>query len=303
MRVKKYLMITFIYLGKYGRMGNQLFQYAALRALSLKNGYEIKIPNPDFSTWHGQKCLLNNFNIGSSYLSNDDLEQIKHRYYEPDYMKFDLKFHELPDNIDLYGFFQSTLYFKEFEKEIIEELTPKQEFLKRAQDILRGIKEDNSGYEIVSLHLRRGDNTDGSNSNNELNEMYGKNGVLEMDSFYGKYLTAAKDYFKDRKVKFLIFSGGNRLIGNNNETDLEWCRYNFVGEEYLFAEPNDSMIDFCLIMSCDHNIISHISSFGWWAAYLNQNKRKIVVAPNKYHPDRPDFNHRQGFYPEGWTIV
>ena len=29
-------MITFNELGKYGRLGNQLFQYAALRALSLK---------------------------------------------------------------------------------------------------------------------------------------------------------------------------------------------------------------------------------------------------------------------------
>ena len=296
-------MISFVELGRLGRLGNQLFQYAALRALSLKNDYEIKIPNPGFSTWHGQKCLLNNFNIRSSYLSNDDLGQIKHRYYEPDYMKFDLKFHELPDNIDLYGFFQSTLYFKEFEKEIIEELTPKQEFLENAGDILQKVKEDNLGYEIVSLHLRRGDNTDGSNPSRELNEMYGKSDSLEMDSFYGRYLTAAKDCFKGRKVKFLIFSGGERHDRNDNEKDLEWCGRNFVGEEYLFSEPSDSMMDFCLIRQCDHNIISHISSFGWWAAYLNPKKDKTVISPIRYHPDRPMFTHREGFYPADWGLV
>jgi len=39
-------MVTFTRLGQLGRLGNQLFQYAALRALSLKNGYDCYIPNP-----------------------------------------------------------------------------------------------------------------------------------------------------------------------------------------------------------------------------------------------------------------
>ena len=34
-------MITFSQLGKHGRLGNQLFQYAALKGLSVKNGYDI----------------------------------------------------------------------------------------------------------------------------------------------------------------------------------------------------------------------------------------------------------------------
>ena len=34
-------MITFAQLGKYGRLGNQLFQYAALKSLGIKNGYEV----------------------------------------------------------------------------------------------------------------------------------------------------------------------------------------------------------------------------------------------------------------------
>ena len=61
-------MITFFELGKLGRLGNQLFQYAALRSLSLEKGYESKIPNPNTCEWHGQKCLLGEFNIQSPYL-------------------------------------------------------------------------------------------------------------------------------------------------------------------------------------------------------------------------------------------
>ena len=37
-------MITFSKLGTLGRLGNQLFQYAAVRALSLHAGYELALP-------------------------------------------------------------------------------------------------------------------------------------------------------------------------------------------------------------------------------------------------------------------
>ena len=92
-------------------------------------------------------------------------------------------------------------------------------------------------------------------------------------------------------------------MGNSNETDMQWCKRNFTGDEYLFADENEALIDFAMIMQCDHNIISHISSFGWWGAYLNINKEAIIVAPTHYHPDRPDFEHRQGFYPTEWRLV
>jgi len=296
-------MITFIELGHLGRLGNQLFQYAALRGLGLTRGYTTKIPDPSERMWHGQTCLLGNFNIECEFMKETEVRLLEGRYYEPNYMRFDEEFYVLPDNIDLHGFFQSTLYFKGHEEQIRKELTPKDEFLIAAKEQLDEIRDNNKGYEIVSLHLRRGDNTDGSNPSKELNEMYGKDGDLDALSFYGQYLSGAKECFKDKKVKYLIFSGGARVSGNSNETDMEWCKRNFVGEEYLFANENDSMIDFAMIMQCDHNIISHISSFGWWAAYLNGNENKIVAAPRHYHPDRPEIEYRPGFYPNEWTLV
>ena len=95
-------MITFAALGKLGRLGNQLFQYAALRGLGLRNNYETKIPEFTATNWHGQKCLLSNLNLKSSSLEPKDIKTLKGRYFEPDYMKFDARFYELPNDIDLY---------------------------------------------------------------------------------------------------------------------------------------------------------------------------------------------------------
>ena len=117
-------MITFYQLGQLGRLGNQLFQYAALRGLSLERGYVAKIPHPDTRVWHGQSCLRGNFNIEAEYYEEVELLEVKQAYNEPDYMKYDTRFYQIPDNTNLTGFFQSTLYFKGHEEQIKKELTP-----------------------------------------------------------------------------------------------------------------------------------------------------------------------------------
>jgi hypothetical protein len=296
-------MITFNELGSLGRLGNQLFQYAALRSLSLTNGYQIKIPDPSSKYWHGQECLLENLSLEAEYLSENDVRSIEYAYSEADPMKVDPLFFQIPDNTNISGFFQSTFYFEKHSNQIRKELTPNLGLLEEAQSNIAEIKVQNPGYEIVSLHVRRGDNTDWSNPNSALSLVYGNDGTLQPYSFYSQYLKKAKETFGDRKCKFLIFSGGSRKPGNSNMTDLEWCRNNFVGEEYLFAKPNSTIKDFSLIMNCDHNIISHISSYGWWAAYLNQNSTAQVVAPINYHPDMPQYSHREMFYPSSWRLV
>jgi len=298
-------MITFLELGKLGRLGNQLFQYSALKSLALHNDYNVAIPNPDNRNWHGQNCLLGEFNIECDYIDIRNESILKHlkQYKEPSHMEFDKDFFNLQDGTNLHGFFQSTYYFNDYKKQIKKELKPKKQYIEKASKTIASIKEKFPGYEVVSLHLRRGDNTDGSNSSKELNEMYGKTNRLDNNSFYGRYLNSAIQKFEGKNVKYLVFSGGSRFSGDNNTSDIDWCKENLKGKDFIFSKNNTTMNDFSLIMCCDHNIISHISSFGWWAAYLNQNLDKIVVAPNHYHPDMPEYTHRNGFYPESWTLV
>ena len=142
-------MITFLNLGSMGRLGNQLFQYAALRSLSLNNNYEVKIPDPSTKNWHGQNCLLNKLNINVPFLEDSDLAKIKCVYKEKDTNKIDNNFYQIPDNVCLDGFFQSMFYFEKFSKEIKKELTPKLIYLKKAQDYINSLKLKYPNYQIA----------------------------------------------------------------------------------------------------------------------------------------------------------
>ena len=74
--------------------------------------------------------------------------------------------------------------------------------------------------------------------------------------------------------------------------DVEWTKKYFKGCQFVivdFNRENQSYIDMQLMSLCKHNIIAN-SSFSWWAAWLNQFRDKIVIAPkfwtiNKNIPD------------------
>lgn len=279
-------MISFPSIGRYGRLGNQLFQYAAGRSLALHHNTELFINDPESSEWHGQKCLLNNFNINVTH----EQPLFFSTWSEPDPFNVEQDFFSLPDDICINGFFQSTFYFERFHKIIKKELTPKKLYNKSI-DALRS----SSNKPIVSIHVRRGDNIDGTDSSQvELRNIYSTGGSYE------KYINKAMNMFRD--VNFMVFSGGKRGDNNNSE-DIDWCKSFFKGDNFFFSENNSVLEDLSGIILCDHNIISHVSSFGWWGAYLNMNSNKTVIAPKNYHPDIPDYTHRYKFYSEDWKLI
>jgi len=67
--------------------------------------------------------------------------------------------------------------------------------------------------------------------------------------------------------------------------DLEWVKQNInIPSNSVFVDYNPdlpSSHDMQLMSLCKHQIISN-SSYSWWAAWLNQNPSKIVVAPDKW---------------------
>jgi len=108
----------------------------------------------------------------------------------------------------------------------------------------------------VSIHVRRGDYV---------------NNPFYTDLFESGYYEEAMEMFPD--ANFLVFSD-----------DIAWCKRQPLFEECEFSEGNDEVTDLNLMASCQHNIIAN-SSFSWWAAYLNPNPNKKVIAPALWHPD------------------
>lgn len=93
--------------------------------------------------------------------------------------------------------------------------------------------------------------------------------------FQDSHPTLTLDYYKQaiKKApaeKYVIFSD-----------DIDWCKKNFKGAKYEFSEGRSEVEDLAYMLSMKNNIIAN-SSFSWWAAYLNPNPEKIVVAPETW---------------------
>jgi hypothetical protein len=284
-------MITFLELGQLGRLGNQLFQYAALKSLSLRKGYKIKLPqNIDNTYWHGQKCLLSNFNLNYDYLSHEDFSTIKTTYTQSDYTGpagakvFHESFFDVEDNTNLYGFYQNLNYFHEYETQIKNEFLINNSIQKQSQNYL----EEVIGIEkpIVAIHMRRKDHED----------------VIINDEVSDNYVKKAINYFNN-EVNFLIFVGGSTQNGNDNSHDIDYIKNKFNSNNFYISETKDTMLDFCLMSKCEHVIVSHDSTYSWWAAYLNQNKNKNIIAPKKTNAlFFGEISEYKNYYPENWIL-
>ena len=58
--------------------------------------------------------------------------------------------------------------------------------------------------------------------------------------------------------------------------------------------------DLHLMSLCKHQIIAN-SSFSWWAAWLNNNKNKIVISPSYWFAN-PEINTND-LIPDNWIRI
>ena len=265
-------MITHKSIGYSGRLGNQMFQYATLKAIALKNHYEFTLPNHtqikpdgcfDFTNnkWIEFKLdLFDGFDIICPISNNTLLNQ-----YQEQSFNFEPEIFSISDNTSIEGYFQSYKYFDNFKQEILKDFTFKPSILDKC------LKEISKHLNPVATHIRRGD-------------------YVNHPSFWNitpEYIQEAFNYFTDDEYTFLIFSD-----------DIEWCKQIFP-EGVIFVEGNNQFEDLCLMSLCDHNIISN-SSYSWWGAYLNQNTNKKVIAPkNWFIPAKP----LNDLYPSNWITI
>jgi len=136
---------------------------------------------------------------------------------------------------------------------------------------------------FVALHIRRGDYVD--------NDFY-------VDLTQTDYYDKALEHFKGEK--FLVFYRDRQ--GTNDYKDRQWVEkwLNDKGIRYQFAEGRDEIEDMNLMAACKGHIMAN-SSFSIWAAFLNPNPDKKIIAPNKYYSDGVERTK----YPEdeGWIII
>lgn len=286
-------MITFTKLGEWGRLGNQLYQYAALKGIANKYNLKAKVPSFENKEWHNQKCLLTEFQIDCEKLTENDV--IKEIIYEPQPSGFYYEnYLNIKNDVDIFGYFQNTYYFSNIQEQIKKELIPKESYLTVAKEYLNLIKNNRT---LISIHIRRGDMVDGTNPKVPL---YNEN-PFDNSSEFGNYLNKSIDFFsKKEDPLFLVFVGGSRT--GDDKTDINWAKKYFNSDKFVISESNNPIVDFSRMILCDHNIISHSSTFGWWAGYVNPNPNKIVIAPSNYHLNNTT-HQRDGFFPKEWIVL
>ncbi|HLG40457.1 MAG TPA: alpha-1,2-fucosyltransferase, partial [Chitinophagaceae bacterium] len=178
-------------------------------------------------------------------------------YREPHFY-FDKNFFSLNDPVFLDGFWQSPRYFKSIETVLREEFTIKPELIKNV--IEKGKEMENKSS--IAVHIRRGDFL-----NPKIKTYHGV-----MSAFYfEKAIGMVKEMVSAPFVYFF-------------SDDIEWVKQNLVvdkNSEFVSGYTQSSVEDFYLMSKCRHNVIAN-SSFSWWAAWLNANSGKIVVAPQKW---------------------
>lgn len=299
-------------------LGNQLFQWAAGRSLAEKNGTEVLLDIGFFSeqTYSYDKEFprpfkLNQFRVTAGIASPAQvaaapdfqrltprrrrvytiLRSLKLRRFTPRIKEQSFGFHPeilaLGDNVYLEGYWASEKYFTSIAPIIRNEARLADS---KIEDFAhRYIQERRKpGIPVIGVQVRRGDIY-------YLCEVLKKPEMAPTPLLKADYFIRAMQHFGDN-CTFLMFS--------DSEKDLRLCQEEFKGcRNISFVSGNDDITDFAILQKCDHQIISN-STFGWWAAWLNSNKNKTVIAPRGwFSPVSPHRNTLGDLIPAGWTLL
>ncbi len=252
-----------------GQLGNQFFEIAAAYSLALDNDAEPLFPDLASKTIDG---IPTNYKKVFFRLDATKPQQPIQVYYkEPDYSYNPLPFHP---NMCLIGYFQSEKYFVKHKKKILELFAPSaeiREYLeKKYGELLKNPKS-------VAVHMRF---------------------YLREDPEQKIYPTYGREYVEKAMMKFPEDSV--YIVCSNS---IEWARKNLEGitRKIVFIEDEPYYHDLYLMSMCKHNIISN-SSFSWWAAYLNPNPDKIVIAPPAWNTPGCGLDYKD-VVPEGWVVL
>ena len=274
----------------WGGLGNQLFQYALGRKLSLAKNIELKLDTSQYRTDTRRHYDIHRFNIAGSLSNRIELAKFKFfnvfdsskPYYKRHVVQeqgffFDPNIFNVSNNSYIQGYWQSEKYFKDIENIIRKDITLKEPQDQKYLDILYKIRNSNS----VSLHVRRADYLSARNT-----KIFAK---------------CSPDYYKQAVEIIANRVGEPKLFIFSDEID--WVKKNlsfpfqveYVSANKYFADYDCQ--ELTLMSACKHNVTAN-SSFSWWGAWLNSNLQKIVVIPDKWVVDTK--REAKDVVPDSW---
>lgn len=268
-----------------GGLGNQMFQYAAAKALSLSLKEPIR---QDLRGLYAGEDIRKNFELDIFGIAPDQAERSEYFKFERKtifglkaanalYLKFNphvtIKDHNFTyvenffalakTNTYLRGLFQSDKYFAHVRPAILETFS----FEEPLDEVNQSYADAITSSESVAIHIRRGEFA----NDQKFNKLIGSCDL----AYYQRAIDALVEGIEQKdKLHFFVFSD-----------DLAWAEENLkLDYPATFVGGNagkNSYRDMQLMSLCKHNIIAN-STFSWWSAWLNSNPGKIVVTPEKW---------------------
>jgi len=287
-----------------GGLGNQLFQYAAGRALALRFGHELILDTRLVDSDPKRCYSLDAYSIvarrcNSTLLSTPRRRQLwiaplglrigslrSFPFDAPQFEEsrehgtFDTAWLSVKAPVVLSGYFQSERYFAPIERQIREELMPvsiPNESFERARFSIA-----QAGEFAVSLHIRRGDYAHEARTKS----VHGLVGL--------EYYSAAVARIRQLvpKAHFFIFTDELDAVSELHPLGLPIT---------IVSQGGVSDVNEIALMSlCRHHIIAN-SSFSWWGAWLG-SANGLTVAPRRWFATVSDASIRDRF-PVSWEIM
>jgi len=286
-----------VVVGLSGGLGNQLFQYAAGRALSLKLGVDLILDCTWFQGHSERAYALAPFSINAntyfgSALLPDWVKNLECRltrrwagkrlgvpiYREP-HFHFDDAYPLLKHPVYLEGFWQSERYFLECKELIAKELA----LNTKTTDQFKLIANLIQSSDAICIHIRRGDYI----TNPIASQVHG---LCSLDYVY----QGAKEVSKDLITPHcFIFSD-----------DPEWVQRNLrlalPSTVVDIAKPHEAHLDLGLMMQCKYFVIAN-SSLSWWGAWLSPYPLKRIIAPLNWFASSNKIT--DDLIPQTWTLL
>ena len=278
-----------------GGIGNQMFQYAAARALSLRLGANLTLDVRRLNQRGHRSFGLASFTltpdcqlitVGAPVRPPGKFGRFVRsalgisNYFREKSFAYDPDVSDLSAPVTLDGYFQSERYFIAEASSIRADFRPRESLADGIERLAGNVLPAGAS---VSLHVRRGDYVEAKNQ--------AFHGLTPL-SYYDRALARLSERVPEMPT-ICVFTD-----------DPAWVRTNLTlptGTRYVSEHTSTALEDLILMSRCSHHITAN-SSFSWWGAWLNPRADKIVITPSQWFQPSAGLDTRD-LRPPDWLIV